>query len=48
MIGDVHLDDQSGQRGRGQWAVYYTSPQNFYNNVFLFNGLITLGTFIEF
>ena len=33
------------QRERGQWAVYYTrySPK-FYNNVFLFVDLTTLGT----
>ena len=33
------------QGGRGQWAVYYTSSKNFYNNVFKF---VTLGTFIDF
>ena len=33
--------------GRGQWAVYYTSHQKFYNNIFLFVGLTTLDTFIE-
>ena len=29
-------------------AVYYTSPQSFINNVFLFVRLTTLGTFLEF
>ena len=36
------------QGGRGHWGVYYTSPQSFNNNVFLFVGLTTLGTYIEF
>ena len=36
------------KKGRGQWAVYYTSPKSCYNNVFLFFGLTTLGTFIKF
>ena len=35
------------QEGRGHWTVYYTSP-HFKNNVFLFSGLTTLGTFLEF
>ena len=34
----------NSERKRGQWAVYYTSPQNFHSNVFLFVGLTTLGT----
>ena len=38
-------DCLSLQGGRGQWAVYYTSSQKFYNNVFKF---VTLGTFIDF
>ena len=33
------------QRGRGHGAVYYSSPLN---NVFLFAGLTTFGTSIEF
>ena len=28
-------------------AVYFTSPQSSYNNVFLYVGLLTLGTLIE-
>ncbi len=35
------------QGGRGHWAKYYTSPK-VYNNVFLFVGLTTLVTFVEF
>ena len=36
------------QGGRGHWDVYFTSPQSFFNNVFLFVSSTTLGTFIEF
>ena len=32
--------------GRRQWAVYFTSSK--YNDVFLFVGLSTLGTFIDY
>ena len=39
---------QSVHRERGQWAVYYTSPQSFINNVFLFVGLTTLRTLVNF
>ena len=35
------------QGGRGQWAVYYISPQSF-KITFFFVGLTTLGTLIEF
>ena len=35
------------QGGRGHWAGYYTSPQSF-NIVFLFVGLTTLGTVVNF
>ena len=35
-------------RERGQCAVYYTSPKNFIKNVFLFVGLTTLGTLVNF
>ena len=35
------------QGGRGQWAVYYNSPQSILI-YFLIVGLPTLGTFIEF
>ena len=34
-------------RERGQWAVYYISPQS-YMNVFLFDGVIALGIIKEF
>ena len=34
----IHIQEE-----RGQWAVYYFSPQSF--NVFLFFDLTTLGTF---
>ena len=33
---------------RGQWAVYFTSPQKFYNNVFLFVGVTNLWTLMNF
>ena len=36
------------QREKGQWAVYYTSPQSFFNNVFLFVSLKTLGNLVNF
>ena len=36
------------QRARGQWAVYYTSPQSFFYNVFLFVDSTTLGTLVNF
>ncbi len=36
------------QRERGQWDVYYTSPQKFDINVFLFVGLTTMGTLVNF
>ena len=47
------MQDISNFRGdflqgeRIHWVVYYSSPQSFLN-VFLFVGLTTLGTFIEF
>ena len=34
------------QGGRGHWVVYNTIPPKFYNKVFLFVGLTTLGTSI--
>ena len=34
--------------GRGHCAVYYISPQSFIIKFFLFVGLTTLGTFIDF
>ena len=37
--------DKVAQGERGQWVFYSTSPQSFYNNVFLFVDLTTLGTF---
>ena len=37
----------ASQEGRGQWDVYYTSPQSF-NKVFLFVGLTTLGLLMNF
>ena len=33
------------QGGNGCWAVYYTTPPKFYNNVFLIVSLTTLGTY---
>ena len=33
---------------REQWAVYYTSPQSFCNNVFLFFVLTSLGILLNF
>ena len=36
------------QRERGQLAIYYNSRQRFFNNVFLFIGLTTLGTLVNF
>ena len=35
------------QGERGQWAVYYTSSQCF-TTTFLFGGLTTLGTIVNF
>ena len=35
------------QGGRGQWAVYYTSPQSFCNKVILLVGSTTLETIIK-
>ena len=32
------------QGGRGHWAVYYTSPHQFYYSIFLFVGWATLGS----
>ena len=40
---------RENQGGRGHWGVYYTCPQSFIgNNVPLFVGLTTLGTFYRF
>ncbi len=36
------------QGGRGHWAIKYTSPQSFYNNIFIFVGLTTLGFLLNF
>ena len=35
-------------RVKGNWAVYYTSPLKFYNNLFLFVVLTILGTLVNF
>ena len=35
------------ERDRGQWAIYYTSPQSFIISV-QFIGLTTLGTLVNF
>ena len=47
----MYIDVQSfvlSQREWGQWAVYYTSPQSFFNNAFLFVGSQSLGTLLNF
>ena len=44
----THTHTESLQGGRGHWTVYYTSPQSFIINFFLFVGFTTFGAFIEF
>ena len=36
------------QRESGQWAVYYISPQGFFLITFLYVGVTTLGTLMNF
>ena len=43
----VHCTFHAEREG-GQWAVFCTSPQSFIDKVFLFVGLTTLGTLVNF
>ena len=42
------LTEVNFREGGDIWAVYYTNPKKFYDNIFLFVGLTNFRTFIEF